>query len=319
MKLDTRVDPRSVTGVIGNSTEATASGVTWSAIFAGAIAALAATLVLLAVGSGLGLATASPWPNAGASAAAIGVGAGIWLVVMQWLSSALGGYLTGRMRTRWVGLRTDEVMFRDTAHGFLAWALATAVTFAVATMAASSAVSGAASAVSGAAGAVSTVAAGAAQGAAQGATQSAGNQQGFGAELSGYFTDLFFRGGAGAAGGGTVASASPEVRQEVGRILLRAAASGGELAPTDRAYLAQVVSAQTGMDAAAAQARVDQVIGQVQAAQVQVREAADAARAGGATASFVLAISLLIGALVAAGAAALGGRQRDDLETLVAR
>ena len=50
-----------------------------------------------------------------------GTAAAIWLVVTQWLSSAFGGYLTGRLRTKWVGIRTDEVLFRDTAHGHGRW------------------------------------------------------------------------------------------------------------------------------------------------------------------------------------------------------
>lgn len=44
---------------------------------------------------------------------------------MQWLSAALGGYVTGRLRTRWVGLHTHQAFFRDTAHGFITWSLAT--------------------------------------------------------------------------------------------------------------------------------------------------------------------------------------------------
>ena len=38
-----------------------------------------------------------------------------------------GGYVAGRLRTRWVGVHTHEIFFRDTAHGFLAWALATVI------------------------------------------------------------------------------------------------------------------------------------------------------------------------------------------------
>jgi len=76
---------------------------------------------------GVGLSVASPWGN-GASAATLGVGAALWLVVVQWLSSAFGGYLTGRLRTKWQGVHTHEVFFRDTANGFLVWALATVVT-----------------------------------------------------------------------------------------------------------------------------------------------------------------------------------------------
>jgi hypothetical protein len=101
------------------------SAVSWASIFAGAIVAIAATLILLALGSGLGMAATSPWPGAGATATSFAIGAGIWLIVTQWLSAALGGYITGRLRTRWTGVHTDEVLFRDTAHGLLAWALST--------------------------------------------------------------------------------------------------------------------------------------------------------------------------------------------------
>ena len=41
------------------------------------------------------------------------------------IASALGGYISGRLRTRWLATPGDEVFFRDTAHGLLSWALAT--------------------------------------------------------------------------------------------------------------------------------------------------------------------------------------------------
>jgi hypothetical protein len=95
--------------------ESAVSGVSWAAIIAGAFAIVAASLILLALGAGLGLASVSPWYNSGASATAFGVWAAVWLIVVQWLSAALGGYLTGRLRTKWVGLHTDEVYFRGLA------------------------------------------------------------------------------------------------------------------------------------------------------------------------------------------------------------
>jgi hypothetical protein len=67
----------------------------------------------------------SPFSNAGMSLATVTVSTAIWLIVVQWLSALLGGYVAGRLRTKWVNLHTDEVFFRDTAHDFLAWALAT--------------------------------------------------------------------------------------------------------------------------------------------------------------------------------------------------
>jgi hypothetical protein len=145
----------------GRTAEASRSAVSWPAIIAGAASAAAVSLILLALGSGLGLAAVSPWPGSGASATTFAVGAAIWLIVVQWLASALGGYLTGRLRTKWVGTHNHEVFFRDTAHGFLSWAVATLfVTVVVA--------SGASAVVSGGARALGGVVSGAAQGAAAG-------------------------------------------------------------------------------------------------------------------------------------------------------
>lgn len=117
-----------------------ASAVSWSAIFAGAVAAMAMTLILIAIGSAFGFASVSPWPGVGAAPATFTIAAGVWLIVTQWLSSAVGGYLAGRLRVRWHGLHSDEVFFRDTAHGLLTWATATVLVAMVAV--AASALSG---------------------------------------------------------------------------------------------------------------------------------------------------------------------------------
>lgn len=111
------------------------SAVSWSAVIAGTVAAISLTLVLLALGSAFGLASVSPWPGLGAKPSSFTIGAGVWMVVTQWLSAMLGGYVAGRLRVRWHGLHTDEVFFRDTAHGFLTWATATVVMAVVAVLA----------------------------------------------------------------------------------------------------------------------------------------------------------------------------------------
>jgi hypothetical protein len=126
--------------------EATRSAVNWAPVLAGAAVAIATTLILLSLGSGLGFAAASPWPGSGPTATTFAVGAGIWLIVMQWLSSFMGGYITGRLRTKWTGVHEHEVFFRDTAHGLLAWAMATAIVGAVALSVTASAAGTAASA-----------------------------------------------------------------------------------------------------------------------------------------------------------------------------
>jgi len=105
--------------------EASKSAVSWAAIIAGAVVAAAVSLILLALASGLGLASVSPWPDSGASLTTFSVMTAIGLIVVQWLASGLGGYVTGRLRTKWAGTHTHEVFFRDTAHGFIMWALST--------------------------------------------------------------------------------------------------------------------------------------------------------------------------------------------------
>ncbi len=115
-----------------SAADAARSAVNWAPALAGAAVAIATTMILLALGSGLGFAAASPWPGAGPTATAFAIGAGIWLIVTQWLSSFLGGYIAGRLRTKWTGIHTHEVLFRDTAHGLLSWAVATAIVGAVA-------------------------------------------------------------------------------------------------------------------------------------------------------------------------------------------
>jgi len=104
------------------SVESSASGVHWGAIFAGAVGAVGVTIILVSLGPGLDPATVSPWTPSSTPPATFGIAAGIWLIITQWLSAGLGGYLAGRLREKWMGVRTDEVLFRDTAHGLLAWA-----------------------------------------------------------------------------------------------------------------------------------------------------------------------------------------------------
>src|SRR5579862_9498604 len=110
-------------GFVSVANESRSSAVSWAAVIGGAFVAAALSVTLLALGTGLGLSSVSPWTNAGASAGAVGVATIIWLIVMQIVASSMGGYLAGRLRTKWASVHTDEVFFRDTAHGFLVWAV----------------------------------------------------------------------------------------------------------------------------------------------------------------------------------------------------
>jgi hypothetical protein len=297
-----------IAGLSGDETavrdEATASAVAWSAVFAGAIVAAALSLVLLLMGSGLGLTMVSPWSSAGVSATTFAVSTAIWLIVVQWLSSALGGYLTGRLRTRWTGVHPDEAFFRDTAHGLLMWALATVLLAGVLSSAATAIVAGGA-------GAAASLASGKAQGAADSATGGAAYAAGLPAE---YFVDLLFRAPA-ASSSASDAIASIQngtgAKAEASRILIVSAASGA-VSAADRSYLAQLVSARTGRPAADAQQRVDDVFGQIDQAKAKAKETADEARKAGITTTLLMVLSLVVGAFVASAAAALGGRRRDE-------
>ena len=296
MTIIAEVPDRGLTALSGEDASSTA--VSWGAIVAGAITAIAITIVLLVLGTGVGLSMVSPWYNAGASAVTVGVSAVIGLVVVQWISSGLGGFLAGRLRTKWVGLHAHEVFFRDTAHGFMAWAVASvvgALLFASVT----------ASGVSGIAGGAKDIAAASAAGPAQAGVQNAGKTNA--ADPSAYFVDSMFRSATPAQGDRTDQNA------EVGRILMRSVQDGQVmLAPADKTYLAQLVAARTGLAQADAEQRVDAVVAQLNDAQMKVREAADTARKAAAKLSIVIALSMLIGAFIASAAGALGGSIRDE-------
>jgi hypothetical protein len=285
-----------LTALSGEDVSSTA--VSWAAIVAGAVTAIAITIVLLVLGTGVGLSMVSPWYNAGASAATVGVSAVVGLVVVQWISSGLGGFLAGRLRTKWVGLHTHEVFFRDTAHGFMAWAAASvvgALLFASVT----------ASGVSGIAGGAKDIAASGAAGAAQAGVQNAGKTNA--ADPSAYFVDSMFRSATPAQGDRIDQNA------EVGRILMRSVQDGQVmLAPADKTYVAQLVAARTGLAQADAEQRVDTTVAQLNDAQMKIRQAADTARKAAAKLSIVIALSMLIGAFIASAAGALGGSIRDE-------
>ena len=206
-------------------------------MIAGAVVAAAASLIMVALGSGLGFAAASPWPGAAASAATFGVMTGLWLILTQWLASGVGGYLAGRLRTRWAGTHAHEVFFRDTAHGFLTWALATLM---VATLVAVAA----------------TVTAGAAAAGAAGPTA--------------YQTDVLLR-----STNPDAAASAPAVHAEVERTLARASTPTG-VAADDRSYLATLVAGRTGLAPEQAAARVDQAVTAVRKSADDARKAASA-------------------------------------------
>lgn len=276
------------------------SAASWPAIFAGALVAASVSLVLLTLGAGLGFAEISPWPGHGVSAATFAITTAIWLVVMQWLSSGVGGYITGRLRTRWIGTHTHEVFFRDTAHGLITWSLATVLVAAVVATNMFSAIQGGAHAVGAgaqaAAGAMTSDAASAAQGAVPAGASHA----------NAYGLDKLFR-----SANPSSSAASSDPRVEVANIAANAWSTGG-VSDEDRNYLADLVAARTGASQADARKRVDEFAAQLQEGVAKAKAEADAARKTAAEAAIYMALSMLIGAFIASVSAALGGRLRDE-------
>ena len=273
MAADYPLGSRSGETLVGSSSQ---SAVSWGAILAGTFVTGGSAFILVALGAGVGLASISPWAGSGVSAATFTVSAAVWLIVVQWLSAGLGAYVTGRLRTKWTGLHTHEVTFRDTAHGLITWAVAVVLGAVVLASATSSLVGGAATATTSA------------------ASASAQNTS----DPMGYFVDSLFRSSQPAP-----TSPSSDVRPEATRILA-VSVKNGALLPADKTYLAQLVSARTGLSQADAEKRIDDLL-------TQAKATADAARKNAAKISIYAALSMLIGAFVAAVAAAIGGRARD--------
>jgi hypothetical protein len=272
------VERRSFVAEVPSKNESYSSGVSWTAVIGGAFVSASLALILLSLGTGLGLSSISPWSNAGASATTIGKAAIVWLILTQILASAMGGYLAGRLRTKWTNVHTDEVYFRDTAHGFLVWAVGLVLTAAFLASAATS------------------LAGGPVQRGPNGASVAAAESGTL--NPNAYFVDTLLR-----SNNSTQDRNDLSVRGDVERIFSHAM-SQGAMPPNDKTYLGQLVSARTGLTQADAENRVSDVFGEAQ-------QSADRARKALAHLSLWIFIALLSGAFCASFAGTIGGRQRD--------
>jgi hypothetical protein len=280
--------------------------VSWPAVAAGAVAAAALTLLLVAFGAGMGFSAVSPWSDSGVSAGTFSIATGIYLVLVGIMSSAVGGYIAGRLRSKWTGVHSNEVFFRDTAHGFLAWAFATLISATALASTTSYLANGATAGLAGATGqaaravnpadlyvdklfrapAAGSAAATPAQPADN--ASSANNDNAAGANAN-----------AGPTGGGNAQS-----RSEIVRLWAADFRSGDDLTGADRSYVAQVIAARTGISQADAEKRVNEVV-------TEAKSTIDKARRSAAKLSFWLTAALLFGAFAASLAGAEGGTLRD--------
>lgn len=266
--------------------EAYSSGVSWAAVIAGAFVAAALSLILLSLGTGLGLSSMSLWSHRGASASTLHKMAIIWLIIIQIIASAMGGYLAGRLRTKWAAIHSDEVYFRDTAHGFLVWAVGLVITTALLASAATSWVIGAEQARASSASTAGT------------AGMPADGEP-FGPNE--YFIDKLFRGDRLSAG-----HEDTSARAEAARIFSQALQQRN-IPPADQTYLGELVASKTGLSQTNAESRVSEIFAETQ-------RSADLARRALAHLSLWVFVALLIGAFSASYAATIGGRQRDHIE-----
>lgn len=286
------------------------SAVSWGAILAGGIGAAAMAMILMTLGVGLGLLAVSPWQHEGASAGAIGIGVIIWSIVIHVVAFGLGGYLAGRLRTKWTNIHGDEVYFRDSAHGFVTWALGILVSVCIMTSMAGQFAKGTAEVAAVGAGGVAgsaTIA-----GAAIGMDEAMPGPKGQDA-ITGYFTDMLFRPASSAAAAtgtgdtttttttgttttgtttiGTTTSPTPttglstpnamsqgsagdvdarESNAQASRIFTTSLVNG-DITPADRTELARLIASRTDLTQAEAEARVDEVM-------TNTRQAIDAAK-----------------------------------------
>jgi len=274
-----------------------ASFVEWGAVLAGAALAAAISFVLLTFGTAIGLSATSPWPDSGMSAKVVATLAVFWALVQQIGAFMAGGYVAGRMRSRWAETG-DEADFRDGLHGGLVWAVGVAIGAFIFLSTAGAAVRTGAD-VAGKAGVAAAASAD---------------------DPMGAVIDRMLR-------SGTVAQASPttppaaaatppatrrapdqlpaiEQRAEIGRLLATATTSAS-MSAEDRAYLAQLVSQRTGLSPQESERRVNEAI-------TAARQAADKARRAAVLTGFVTAAGLVISFAAAWWAALKGGNHRDN-------
>ncbi|MFW7270098.1 hypothetical protein ACMAUO_19455 [Gluconacetobacter sp. Hr-1-5] len=262
------------------------AGISWPAVLGGAIVATAVAIMLMSLGSGLGLAWVSPVSDNNPSGMTFTVVTAIWLVVVQWISSFFGGYLAGRLRPAAMDVDGREIMFRDTAAGFVAWAIAAVLVVGLVGSAAWSAAGGVGKSAA-------TMMAGVGAGASSHAS-----------DPGDYMLDTLFR-----TAQPDASAPGRDVKSEAGRIL--ATAATGQVTPADHDYLAQLVAARTGISPEEAGKRVDLAISTETQAVAEAKHIADLARKAASSFALYTFFSMLVGAFIASVAGAIGGGQRD--------
>ena len=288
----THVGPAPASAATGGT-----SFVEWGAVLAGAFLAAGLSFVLLTFGTAIGLTATSPWPGSGVSAKMLASLAALWVLAQQIGAFMAGGYVAGRMRSRWHEASQDEVEFRDGLHGGLVWAVGIVIGAAL-LMAAAGATARTGVEVAGKA-----------------ATSAASTANPIDLTIDTMLRPMTAQPGTPSQGGAS--SPAPAARQpaaaanegndprpEISRILASSVATGEMTAP-NRTYLAQLVAQRTGLSQQEAEKRVNDAIN-------AAREAADKARRAAILTGFVTAASLILSLGAAWWAGLKGGNHRDQ-------
>ena len=245
----------------------------WTPIILGALIATALSSILLAFGATIGLGVTSAAPTWRDASAALAILSGLYLIIQAVVSFGVGGYIAGRTRTASAASHITEIEHRDGLHGLASWALAVVLGTLLAAMVGSAALTRSSASL-------------------PAARTSAAEP------LLSYELDRLFRPARRAAN----VDLAPE-RAEAGRILLTSSSHSG-MANDDRAYLAQMVAATTGLTGPEAEKRADTAIANAQTAIARSRRST-------VILAFSVAAALLLGAVTAWASAAAGGRHRD--------
>lgn len=310
------------------------SGVSWAAVLAGAMAATALMLVLTILGLGFGMSSVSVWSGQGISAGALGVTAIVWIAFTQIIAYGMGGYLAGRLRVKWVALHDDEVYFRDTAHGFLTWALASILCATLLASTMEKIVGGAANASANLVGGISTAAMGAAASNMQSNESSDASKSPVNNPVQYMVASMFRQDTTSASNAATDASSLADLNNTTQGSNLNVTNTNSNyqvaevmsifvnhlnaptLPPADIKYAGQLIAKQTGLSQTEAESRVAASFKSLQDKKAQAtqaaKEMAEKARKTAANTALWFFVLLLIGAFSATLAATWGGKSRDQ-------
>jgi hypothetical protein len=339
--------PSEVDVIVDADNSDSTSYVDWPAIIAGVVLASAISILLLTFGSAIGL-TMTDFDGEGVDPVWIAIAAALWLLWVQVSSFMAGGYITGRLRRRHANATEHESDVRDGAHGILVWAgaLVLGAFLAVGGLgAAASAVGSAASTLTTAASNVADEAGGAmtdpnayfvdalfrptgseadadvaataeeapeaTEPAVTTETPAATDMPAAPSTTSTAPATTTPAATAATTSAATASANTAAIRGEAGRIFARSAVSG-ELPDEDRTYLVRMVATNANLSQEEAEARVDQVLANVEAARTEAEEAAETARKTGVLAAFLTAAAFLVSAVAAFWAAQKGGNHRDE-------